>query len=87
MLAETHRSRTYHRPLSLPLVLKTRRNTGYEALPCKNLRESLFLVKHTARRPAGMGRESLSRSLCAGLNENRPRLSGNSCIMGEEALC
>ena len=83
MLAETHRSRTYHRPLSLPLVLKTRRNTGYEALPCKNLRESLFRVKHTARRPAGMGRESL----CAGLNENRPRLSGNSCIMGEEALC
>ena len=32
-MAETYRSRTYLRPLSLTLVLKTRRNTGYETPP------------------------------------------------------
>ena len=48
-LAETHRSRTYHRPLSLPLVLKTRRNTGYEALPWMNLRERQRRVKGSPR--------------------------------------
>ena len=33
MLAETYRSRTYLRPFSLTLVLKTRRHTGDDTSP------------------------------------------------------
>ena len=40
ILAEAYRSRTYLRPLSLTLVLKTRRNTGYETPPLEKIGKS-----------------------------------------------
>ena len=45
IMAETYRSRTYLRPLSLTLVLKTRRNTGYETPPWGKIEETLPAVK------------------------------------------
>ncbi len=45
LLAEAYRSRTYLRPLSLTLVLKTRRNTGYETPPPAKIEKSGFPVK------------------------------------------
>ncbi len=44
-LAEAYRSRTYLRPLSLTLVLKTRRNTGYETPPWGKIEETPAAVK------------------------------------------
>ena len=44
-MAETYRSRTYLRPLSLTLVLKTRRNTGYETPPPANIKKTTPCVK------------------------------------------
>lgn len=44
-LAEAYRSRTYLRPLSLTLVLKTRRNTGYETPPFGKIEETSAAVK------------------------------------------
>lgn len=44
-LAEAYRSRTYLRPLSLTLVLKTRRNTGYETPPWGKIEKTSPVVK------------------------------------------
>ncbi len=52
-MAEAYRSRTYLRPLSLTLVLKTRRNTGYETPPPAKIEKSRIDVKlgHFPRLP------------------------------------
>ena len=44
-MEEAYRSRTYLRPLSLTLVLKTRRNTGYETPPPAKIEKTNMLVK------------------------------------------
>ena len=44
-MAEAYRSRTYLRPLSLTLVLKTRRNTGYETPPPGKIEKTVPDVK------------------------------------------